>query len=59
MLHICVFVYVYVYMYAGVCNCKDTYICIVSKGDLSFGANTRRGVFNGLYVVFVSPTSIT
>ena len=31
------------YMYAGVCNCKDTYICIVSKGDLSFGANTRRG----------------
>ena len=48
------------YMYAGVCKCKDTYICIlVSKGDLSFGANTRRGVLNGLYVVFVSPTSIT
>ena len=34
-------------------------VCIVSKGDLSFGANTRRGVLNGLYVVFVSPTSIT
>ena len=41
------------YIYAGVCNCKDTYICIVSKGDLSFGANTRRGVLNGLYVVCV------
>ena len=45
-------------MYAGVCNFKDTYICIGSKGDLSFGVNTRRGVLNGLYVMFVSPTSI-
>ena len=48
----------YMYMYAGVFNCRDTYSCIVSKGDLSFGANTRRGELNGLYVVFVSPTSI-
>ena len=47
------------YIYAGVCNCKDTYICIVSKGDLSFGANTRRGELNRLCVVFVSPTTIT
>ena len=54
-----VYLYMYMYMYAGGCNCKDTYFCIVSKGDLSFGANTRRGVFNGLYVVCVSPTSIT
>ena len=38
-------VFMYMYMYAGVCHCKDIlYICIVSKGDLTFGVNTRMGV---------------
>ena len=48
---------VYMHMYAGVCNCKDTYICVVSKGYLSLGVYSLV-VGYSVYVMFVSPTSI-
>lgn len=51
--------YMYICVYVHVCRClqfKDAFICILSKGLLSFGVYTRG--YSGLYVMFVSPKSI-